>query len=63
MEQHDDLSPLASPDEVGPDRFPDLGTLSPAFLYRSTPVPVTNPPRRSTSTCGRPTAGPFTASA
>lgn len=43
MEQHDDLSPLAPPNEIGPDRFPDLGTLSPAFLYRSNPVPDQEP--------------------
>ena len=34
------LSPLASGEKLGPDRFPTLSTLSPAFLYQFLPRPV-----------------------
>lgn len=39
----DHFSPLAPPNEAKPDRFPDLGTLSPAFLFRFMPVPKVEP--------------------
>jgi hypothetical protein len=37
------LSLLALPDETTPDWFPELGTMSPAFLFRFVPVPDVEP--------------------
>lgn len=39
----DDLSPLAPLSETTPDWFPDLGSLSPGFLFRFVPVPDQQP--------------------
>jgi len=39
----DEFSPLAPPDETTPELFPDLGTISPAFLFRFVPVPEREP--------------------
>lgn len=43
MDTIDDFSPLAPPRETTPDWFPDLGTLSPAFLFRFVAVPDVEP--------------------
>jgi hypothetical protein len=42
-EEIDHFSPLARPHETTPDWFPDLGTLSPAFLFRFVAVPDVEP--------------------
>lgn len=39
MDTTDEFSPLAPPDETTPDWFPDLGSMSPGFLFRFVPVP------------------------
>jgi hypothetical protein len=43
MNAIDDFSPIAPPGETTPDWFPDLGTLSPAFLFRFVVVPDVEP--------------------
>lgn len=43
MDKIDDFSPLAQPDETTPDWFPDLGTISSAFMFRFVVVPEVEP--------------------